>query len=266
MKISVVINTYNAERLLEKAILSVIKADEIIICDMYSTDKTIEIAEKYGAKVYYHEKLPQPDPARNFAISKATGDWILILDADEIIPSNLWEYLVDYANNPIENTFAVSIPRKNWFLDGFLECAGRDYQLRFFKKGHVEYEEGHVHVPPKTIGTEVLNIPKCKDLFFYHYSYANFSEFLNRQNIYTSEEINKIDVSKVKKSKFTILNILLSGLKNYFKNRAFKDGVKGVIWYLYCAIYQINVYIKSLEVQENFSQKQMDNLKNLMSK
>lgn len=259
VKISVVINTYNAERLLEGAIKSVLKADEIIVCDMYSTDKTIEIAEKYGCKIYYHEKLPQPDPARNFAISKATGDWILILDADEIIPNNLWEYLVDYANAPLPNKLAVSLRRKNWFLDGFLTNVGEDYQLRFFKKGHIEYEEGHVHVPPKTINTEVLNLNA--GLCFYHYSYKNISDLLNRQNVYTTEEVKKTDLSKVKKSCFKIWQIIFKYFKIYLVQRRFKDGFRGFVWCIYDAFYEINIYIKALEAKERFEDKQQESSK-----
>lgn len=256
VKISVVINTYNAERLLESAIKSVVKADEIIVCDMYSTDKTIEIAKKYGCKIYYHEKLPQPDPARNFAISKVTGDWILILDADEIIPNNLWEYLVNYANAPLPDKLTVSLCRKNWFMDGFLTNAGEDYQLRFFKKGHIKYEEGHVHVPPKTINTEVLNLNS--GLCFYHYSYKNISELLNRQNIYTTEEVKKIDLSKVKKSNFKILQIIFKYLKIYLTQRRFRDGFRGFVWCIYDAFYEINIYVKAVEAKDCFEDRQQE--------
>ena len=88
-KISVVINTLNADRLLDKCLESVKEADEIIICDMHSEDKTIEIAQKFGCKIVYHERTGIVEPARNWAMEQACGDWILVLDADEIVTPEL---------------------------------------------------------------------------------------------------------------------------------------------------------------------------------
>ena len=82
--IAVVINTLNAERIFDKCLDSVSWADEIVVCDMYSDDKTVEIAHKYGARVYFHERCGYVEPARNFANSKVQSDWLLVLDADEM--------------------------------------------------------------------------------------------------------------------------------------------------------------------------------------
>jgi len=80
MTISVVIHTYNSEKYLEECLESVKSVEEIVICDMHSTDRTIEIAQKYGAKIVYHENLGFADPARNFALPMLlkTGFWCLI--------------------------------------------------------------------------------------------------------------------------------------------------------------------------------------------
>ena len=93
MKISVVINTYNAEKHLEEVLLSVKDFDEIVICDMHSTDSTIEIAKKFNCKVVYHEHTGYAEPARNFAVHQASHPWVLVIDADEAIPRKLREYL-----------------------------------------------------------------------------------------------------------------------------------------------------------------------------
>src|SRR5688572_12024024 len=87
--ISVVINTFNEEKNIERAIKSVAWADEILVCDMHSDDNTAIIARKLGATVFLHKRVGFVEPARNFAISKASNDWILILDADEEIPGSL---------------------------------------------------------------------------------------------------------------------------------------------------------------------------------
>ena len=86
MKISVVIQTYNSEQFLERVLNSVKEFDEIVVCDMYSTDRTIEIARKFDCKIVYHKKTDFCEPARNFAIHSATYDWVLVVDSDEIVP------------------------------------------------------------------------------------------------------------------------------------------------------------------------------------
>lgn len=89
MKISVVIQTYNSEQFLERVLNSVKEFDEIVVCDMYSTDRTIEIARKFDCKIVYHKKTDFCEPARNFAIHSATYDWVLVVDSDEIVPADL---------------------------------------------------------------------------------------------------------------------------------------------------------------------------------
>ena len=112
MKISVVINTYNAEKYLERVLKAVKGFDEILICDMYSTDNTIPIAQKYNCKIIYHENIGYVEPARNYAIQSAKYPWVLIIDADEIVPPALKDYL--YKRIQEENCLSgIRIPMKN---------------------------------------------------------------------------------------------------------------------------------------------------------
>ena len=89
MKISVVINTFNSDRFLNQCLRSVEKFDEIVLCDMHSTDGTIAIAEKYGCRIVYHERTGIVEPARNYAIAQAENEWVLVLDSDEVVPDAL---------------------------------------------------------------------------------------------------------------------------------------------------------------------------------
>src|SRR6476660_4039447 len=89
-KISVVINTLNEEKYLRVCLASIKDlADEIVVVDMESEDDSVKIAKEFGGQVYSHKRLSYVEPARNFAIKKATGDWILLLDPDEEAPSDL---------------------------------------------------------------------------------------------------------------------------------------------------------------------------------
>lgn len=94
-KISVVINTYQAELHLAKVLESVKTFDEVVVCDMESTDNTLKIAEQYGCKIVVFPKRDYNicEPARNFAIQSATSPWVLVVDADEIVPPSLRDYL-----------------------------------------------------------------------------------------------------------------------------------------------------------------------------
>ena len=100
MKISVVINTYNAEKHLATVLETAKHFDEVVVCDMHSTDNTIAIAEQYGCKIVYCERFPYVEPARNFAIAQAQNEWILVIDADETVPEKLREELYKLTEDP----------------------------------------------------------------------------------------------------------------------------------------------------------------------
>ena len=122
-KISVVINTYNAERDLERVLDAVKDFDEVLICDMESTDKTLDIAKKYGCRIVTFERKTYNivEPAREFAIHEARFDWVLVVDADEIVTPELKQYLYQRIK---ENGCpdGLYIPRKNYFMGRFMRC------------------------------------------------------------------------------------------------------------------------------------------------
>ena len=120
MKISVVINTFNSDRFLNQCLRSVEKFDEIVLCDMHSTDGTIAIAEKYGCRIVYHERTGIVEPARNYAIAQAENEWVLVLDSDEVVPDALREYLYRFAETAEQRGYtAITMTRKNYFLGRF---------------------------------------------------------------------------------------------------------------------------------------------------
>src|SRR3989344_4736210 len=121
-KISVVINTLNEEKNIERVIRSVKWASEVLVCDMYSDDKTVAIAKKLGARVVYHKKTGYVEPGRNFAISKTSCDWVLVLDADEEILEPLARRLEEMVKKPIVSE-AVDIPRKNIIFGKWMQAS-----------------------------------------------------------------------------------------------------------------------------------------------
>ena len=151
-KISVVINTFNEEKNIERAIESVEWADEILVCDMYSDDDTAVIAKKLGAKIIFHKRVGFVEPARNMAISKAEGDWVLVLDADEEIPSELAGKIREIISKDGVVTH-VEIPRKNIIFGKALNASmwWPDYNTRLFKKNSLTWGN-RIHSKPKTEG------------------------------------------------------------------------------------------------------------------
>ncbi|KKP40291.1 MAG: glycosyl transferase 2 [Candidatus Peregrinibacteria bacterium GW2011_GWC2_33_13] len=233
MTISVVINTLNAEKYLEGCLESVKNFDEIIICDMYSTDKTTEIAQKFDCKIVYHEKIGYVEPARNFAISQAARDWIFVVDADEIIPEKLVEFLKNFAQEQEKNNFqytTVAIPRKNWFFGKFVNGDWAiDRPIRFFKKGSVNWKD-EIHLFPKVDG-QIFEIPmENEELTMIHYQCASISDLVNKANIYTNFEVKKWIDSYYN---FSILSLIFEPfgvfLRMYFRQGGYKDGIHGFI-------------------------------------
>ena len=86
VEISILIHTLNEERNIRNCLETVKWADEIIIIDMYSDDRTVEITKEYTDKIFYHERMGYADPARQFGLEKATHEWVLQVDADELVP------------------------------------------------------------------------------------------------------------------------------------------------------------------------------------
>jgi glycosyltransferase involved in cell wall biosynthesis len=120
-KISVVINTWNAEQHLRKVLESVKGFDEVLVCDMESTDSTLEIAREYGCRIVTFPKEGHTivEPAREFAIHEAIHKWVLVIDADEVVTPQLKDYLYSQISQS-QGPTGIAIPRKNYFMGRFM--------------------------------------------------------------------------------------------------------------------------------------------------
>jgi len=268
-KISVVINTLNEEQNIERAIKSVSWADELIVCDMHSEDKTVEIAKKLGAKIFFHKKEDFVELARNFAISKATNEWILILDADEEIPDTLGNKIKEIASQGIVDF--VNIPRKNIIFGHFMQYSGwwPDFNIRFFKKDNVKWFN-KIHRPPETTG-KGFDLPAEEGCAIIHQSYATISQFLKRMDRYTT-----VQASELKQEGYVFawkdLFQKASGefLSRFFANKGYKDGMHGLALSFLQAFSFIVMYLKVWEMEKFKEQKielsEIDSQKNKINK
>lgn len=243
-KISVVIHTYNSEQFLDRVLSSVKDFDEIVICDMYSTDRTLAIAQKHNCKIIYHEKCNIVESARNFAIQSASNEWVLVVDSDEIVTEALRNYLYKCIQEKTDLQ-GLWLARKNYMLGRFLHGDYPDYILRFFRKANV-YWPPFVHLPPQITG-RIDYIPKQKkELALIHLVNNSMSTNLQKTDTYTNEE-----VSKRANQKFPIWKIFFAPFFRFFKSYiikgGFRDGKAGIVFAWTDAIYKFVTIAKIWE-------------------
>lgn len=258
-KISVVINTLNEEKNLPRALSSVKSfADEIIVVDMESTDNTASIAKKAGAKVFSHKPVGYVEPARNFAISKATGDWILILDADEEIGADLASKLKRISTDQKSADF-YRLPRKNIVFGKWLQHSRwwPDYNIRFFKKDMVVWGDS-IHSVPQTKG-EGEDLPAQEKYAITHHHYQTISQYLERHNRYAGVMAGELQKKGYKFSGSDLIRKPLNEfLSRYFAGEGYKDGVHGLVLSMLQAFVELTVYTKIWE-REGFKEFEVTN-------
>ncbi len=251
-KISVVINTLDEEKNLSRAIASVKSfADEIVVCDMESSDKTVEIAKSLGAKVFSHKKVGYVEPARNFAISKAVNPWVLILDADEEVTDKLRVKIGSILKDPKADYYRV--PRKNIIFGKWMKHSRwwPDFNIRLFKKGSVSWNE-IIHTVPLTQGVGG-DIEEKEELAIIHHNYDSIDQYLERMNRYTSQHA----ILRISEGyKFTWKDLMVKPanefFSRYFFGQGYKDGIHGLALSSLQAFSELVVYLKIWQ-KEKFS-------------
>ncbi len=245
-KISVVINTYNASLHLARVLDSVKGFDEIVICDMESTDDTREIAEKYGCKVVTFPKgdCVSAEPARTFAIQSASYKWVLVIDADELVTPQLKDYLYEHISHE-DAAEGLWIPRKNYFMGRFMHCSYPDYLLRFFIKEGTVWPP-YVHTFPEVKGRKLWIPAKRQDLAFIHLANDPIRSRIDKTNLYTESEVEK------KKDKHYGVAALLwrpffRFFKAYILKGGFRDGKEGFVNACMEGFYQFSLVAKVIE-------------------
>lgn len=251
-RISVVINTLNEEKNLPFALRSVRAwVDEIVVVDMYSDDSTVEIAREFGAKVFFHERLDFADPARAFALKQASGDWILVLDADEVIPFRLSRALQDAARTG--SVDAVRMPLMSYVFGAPLmhtNCGpGQGTLLRFFRNQHVIATSTIHHYLHLVPGSRVLELKFKPGLAIVHFAYFDSRHFIEKLNRYTNIEARQ---ALERGERITPVGALLRASKEfaarYIKGRGFLDGWRGFYVSLFYTFYRIVAAAKLQEL------------------
>lgn len=257
MKISVVINTKNAAETLERALKSVSWADQIVVMDMHSSDATEKIAKKFKADFYTHADVGYVEPARNAAIKKAIHPWVLILDADEEIPATLAERITSLVNGDA-TADAYFLPRKNIVFGEWYQHAGwwPDYQLRFFKAGHVVWAD-KIHAQPTIHGIKDYLAP-TEEHAILHYNYQTIEQFVERLNRYTNHEVTARPFAKETLDSADLVRAFSNELfARLFKHRGIDGGLHGTSLSYLQAMYESVVVLKQWQ-NAGFTSQQND--------
>ena len=242
-EISVVILTKNEEQNLPRCLEAVRWVDEILILDSGSTDGTLEIAKKFGAKV---QQLPWEGfgKQKQKGADLASGEWVLSIDADEVVTPELKAEIVSRlaANN---GTAGYYLKRKSYFLDRFVRHGGwyPDWVLRLFKKGKGRFTPAPVHE------SVILEGPAARlEADLLHYTDPNFSHYLAKLNRYTDLSAQELFENGERGSLFRILaNPAVKFFSQYFLKAGFLDGRAGFILAGASAFHVFSKYVKLWE-------------------
>ncbi|WP_304181264.1 glycosyltransferase [Leptotrichia trevisanii] len=248
MKLSVGIITFNEENRIGKTLDSVRGiADEIIVVDSESSDRTVEIALSKGAKVF-SEKWKGYGPQKNFVLEKCKGEWILLIDADEVISQQLKEKIKSIINsdNPSKDVYKIKL--RNIAFKKEIKFGGwDDYVIRLWKNGKVKISDREVHEQYQTES----KIGKINEMII-HYTYDSIEEFLEKLNRYTSQSAKEY-IKKGKNPSFIKIysKMLFRFIKMYILQLGFLDGYEGYLLAKYSSIYTMTKYTKLREEYYN---------------
>ena len=240
-KITAIIPTFNEEIHIEDAIQSVQFADEIIIIDSFSTDKTVKIAKKHNV-VLIQRIFDDYSSQKNFAIDKATHNWICILDADERISIALKKEILKKVSSEETNESAFWICRSNIFMNKEIKYSGwqNDKVIRLFKKDSCRYNGQLVHEEIYT--KEKIGFLKNKIV---HNTYKSFDIFISKKNDYATLQALELNKKNVKPNLYHfILKPIIRFNRHYFFRGGIFDGVPGLV-ISYVAMYTVFIrYVK----------------------
>ncbi len=237
-KISVVLAVFNEEKNLKDCLDSVeTLAWEIVIVDGGSTDKTLEIAKAFGARIIQTDNPLIFHINKNKAIDAAQGDWILQLDADEVVSKDLAEEIKKAANSETDIN-GYWIPRRNFFLGRFLTKGGQypDYTLRLYRQGKGRLPAKDVHEQAEVVG----KVGYLKNDLL-HLRDKNFSEYIFRYKRYTDLLATQLKskglkINLVSFVSYMFIKPLFWFIKVFIRHKGFVDGFPGFIFAVFSSL------------------------------
>src|SRR6476469_2262269 len=244
IKVSAVLITYNEEHCIAETLSKLQWCDEIIIVDSYSTDNTVSVCREFGCNVSFRS-FDGFGSQKKHAVSLAKNDWILAIDADEVLTDAL---IAEFQEQLSSNSQAVafSVPMNLVFLNKEFKKgkeSSRSY-IRLFNKQHGNFSDATVHEGIEVNGKTVQLKNRIK-----HYSYTSVRECLDKCNRYSTYSAD-ISFRKGKsKSAFAIImGLPFNFFKYYFLELNFLNGLKGFYWSIFSSYYHFAKYVKLREM------------------
>lgn len=245
MSITVLVPTGNAADVIAGCLNTVTWADELLVADSFSTDGSADIARSFGARVVQRE-YGYSASQKNWAIPQASGDWVLIVDTDERIPSELRDEILQAVHS--SQFVGYRIPRLNHCFGRPLRHGGNfpDYQLRLFRRDLGRYADVRVHAPFVLDG-------QCGTLenHIVHYGQRSVSQIarvlLQRYTTWEAEQKNLSGV-KFRTSQLALRPLLAFGYR-YFRQQGFRDGAEGFFMAAVWSAYVLITYSKLWRIQ-----------------
>ncbi|TGN20720.1 glycosyltransferase family 2 protein [Leptospira idonii] len=253
LPVSCAIITLNEEDNIERTLKALDFLQDIVIVDSGSTDRTLELIKKFPAKVF-QRKFDNYANQKNFAIDQTKNDWVLAIDADEVVSPKLKEEILSLFHEGSPDTEGFLIPRLTWYLGKWIRFGGfyPNYQIRLFKKSKGRFGGGIVHEK-----VELSSHAKPLKHPLFHFSYKDISDhlkFIDRySSLFAEEEFRKGKSSSVT---FAVLKGAFKGFYMYFIRLGFLDGKAGfvlaVLGFYYNFLKYLKLYEKSRSIPSLF--------------
>lgn len=251
--VTAVVLTYNEESRIASCLKCIKWCSQIVVVDMSSSDATVKIAKSLGAEVIVVEKIENFDLLRNYGIVQANYEWILTVDADELVPFCLASWIIDELKEPSHDVYKFA--RLNYILGEPMKGNGvwPDYQIKLFRKGSLEFK-GTVHNFIRVFeSSRVVKIPCWNDnMCLHHFTTNSLNSFFNKLLKYTELQSNELSSNKN-----LILVFLQEFLFRFIRAKGYRD--KGGFNYSFLlSIYKVvlhmrpqykKVYDYNLEIQ-----------------
>ncbi|MDD2926178.1 glycosyltransferase family 2 protein [Rhodoferax sp.] len=225
MSLSVIIITRNEAANIRDCLRGLDFANEVIVLDYASTDGTAEMARSLGATVHVTQDWPGFGPQKNRVLAMAQGDWVLSLDADERVPTDLREEILAAISRE-DAAAAYELPRLSSYCGQFIRHSGwsPDYVLRLFRRGQARFSDDLVH--EKVLATGRVGQLKTPLL---HLSFPDFESVLDKMNRYSSAGAQSMARRGVQSSLLAALGHgLWAFIRTYVIRRGFLDGQLGL--------------------------------------
>ncbi len=244
-RISVTIITLNEEANIGECLESVKWADEIVVLDSGSSDRTLEICAEYGVKVH-SDKWHGFGKQKNLCQERASSEWILNLDADERVTSSLKEEILEAVSRGDKDGYFI--PRKNFIGGHWIKrCWYPDYTLRLYKKERGAHREQALHASVALNGrTGYLKNPLI------HYSYKDITDYIARIPRYSTQgALDAAAEGRRAGLKGLVVRPLYAFIKMYILKRGFLDGRMGLVLSVLFAFYTFSKYAKLWELESS---------------